>query len=72
MSKSDENRRDCPIVTYLTPSEAEAVAKLGADYTYQGKADAIRRGLALLIHTHHPELVELLRNDLRTLDKAQT
>jgi len=63
-AKPAEKLRNKKLVAYGTASEAEALAKLGSDYSYQGASDVMRRALALFIHANHPELKTFLRPDL--------
>lgn len=61
-----ESRRDQKTAAYVTANEKQLVMTLSTDHGYDGEADVLRRGLALLVKTYHPELLAQLRNDLRT------
>jgi hypothetical protein len=62
-----ENRRDRKIASYVTAQEEAAVLKLVSERRYSGVADAIRRGLALLIAQGNPVTNDYLRKDLTSL-----
>ena len=63
-AKPAERVRNRKLVAYGTAGEFEALQKLGADYSYQGASDVMRRALALFIVTKHPELRGSLSPDL--------
>ena len=64
--KPDNERRIFKLTSYGTQGEHEITEILGRDHGYNGAADAIRHGLALLVHTRHKDLVKYLRSDLQT------
>lgn len=57
-----KDRLSCPLRTYTTEAEREAIDTL-ATGPYRGRSAVIREAIALLIRTKHPEFVKVLRDN---------
>jgi hypothetical protein len=60
----DENRRNSQRSAYFTASETKALEKL-ASGPYESDSDVLRKAFALLVSVKHPELLQMLREDIQ-------
>jgi acyl-CoA synthetase (NDP forming) len=65
---ADEEKRNKPIVTYVTPSEYEVAGDIALMEADRSGSGVMRRALAFYVEVKYPSMVKRLREDLRPVE----